>query len=71
MQAEKEREEETERRKREFEAKKIAVEAQVAVMMSELSAQEKELERFIEEEAAEKKRRDRRHADLARQRHAD
>ena len=55
MQAEKEREEETERRKREFQAKKIAVEAQVAVMMSELSAQEKELERLIEDAAAEKK----------------
>ena len=71
MQAEKEREEETERRKREFQAKKIAVEAQVAVMMSELSAQEKELERLIEDAAAEKKRRNLRHADLARQRHAD
>ncbi len=71
MQAEKERSEEIERRKREFEATKLAVEAKVSVMLSELSAKEKDLEKFIEGEAARKETLERKFADLARQRHAD
>ena len=42
-QEEKERSEEIERKSREFEAQKLSVEAQVAGMMAELSAREKEL----------------------------
>lgn len=68
---EKKRMVEIERRKRELEARKVAVEAQVAGMMSELHAEERELERLLEEE----KQRDARlvleRADMARQRRAD
>lgn len=71
LEAEKEREDEIERRKREFEFRKLAAEARVAGIMSELSAQEKDLQKFIEEETAGKKRRERRCADMARKRHAD
>ena len=47
------------------------MEAQVAGMLAELSAQEKELKKAIEEEDERKRRIDRQSAEIARQRHAD
>jgi circadian clock protein KaiC len=70
-QEEKERAEDIERRKREFEARKLSVEAQVAGMLAELSAQEKELKKTIDEADDRKRMLDRQRADIARQRHAD
>ena len=48
---EKKRADEIERKMREFEARKLSAEMQVAGMMAELSAQEKELENIAREEA--------------------
>jgi circadian clock protein KaiC len=70
-QEEKERAKDIERKTREFEARKLAVEAQVEGMMAELRAQEKELEKIAQEEAERSARAERERAELARQRHAD
>lgn len=70
-QEEKEHAEDIERRKREFEVRKLSVEAQVAGILAELSAQEKELKKTIEEAEERKRGLDRQRADIARQRHAD
>jgi circadian clock protein KaiC len=70
-QAEKERGEEVGRKRREFEAKKLAVEAQVAGMMAELEAQEKELQKTIEEENERHRMIERQRAEIAHQRQAD
>jgi circadian clock protein KaiC len=70
-QEEKERAEEIGRKQREFDIRKLSVEAQVAGMMADLSAQEKELEKIAREDAHRKARADRERAELARQRHAD
>jgi circadian clock protein KaiC len=70
-QEEKERAEEIGRKQRGFDIRKLSVEAQVAGMMADLSAQEKELEKIAKEEANRKARADRELAELARQRHAD
>jgi circadian clock protein KaiC len=70
-QEEKECAEEIERRKREFEARKLSVEAQVAGMLAKLSAQEKELQKTVDEAEERARRLDRQRADIARQRHAD
>ncbi|MGO9371317.1 MAG: circadian clock protein KaiC [Syntrophobacteraceae bacterium] len=70
-QEEKERMEEIERMQREFDIRKLSVEAQVSSMMAELSAQEKELKKAIEEEEEKKRRIDRQRSEIARQRHAD
>jgi circadian clock protein KaiC len=67
----KEREEEIERKKREFEAKKLSVEAQIAGMLSELSVEERELEKIAAEEDERKAGLERESAEIARQRHAD
>jgi circadian clock protein KaiC len=68
---EKKRADEIERKTREFEARKLSVETQVAGMMAELSAQEKELEKIAQEEANRKAGADRERAEVASQRHAD
>ena len=68
---EKERAEEIERRKREFDIRKLSVEAQVSGMMAELSAQEKELKKVVAEEDERQRRLDRQRSEIARQRHAD
>jgi circadian clock protein KaiC len=70
-QEEKERAEEIERRQREFEARKLTVEAQVAGMLADLSAQEEELKKTINEADERKRRLDRQRGEIARQRHAD
>ena len=70
-QFEKEREEEIERKKREFASRKLAVESQVSGLLAELSAQEKELEKIAQEETERKARAERELAELARQRCAD
>jgi circadian clock protein KaiC len=70
-QEEKERAEDIERRKQDFEARKLLVEAQVAGLLAELSAQEKEVKMIIEEAEEQKRRLDLQRADIARQRHAD
>jgi circadian clock protein KaiC len=70
-QEKKERAEDIERKQREFESRKLSVEAQVAGMLAELSAQEKELKKTIDEEEERKRRLDRQMAEIARQRHAD
>ena len=70
-QDEKERAEEIEWKQREFEARKLSVEAQVAGMMAELNAQEKELKKATEEEDERQRRLDRQRSEIARQRHAD
>jgi circadian clock protein KaiC len=70
-QEEKARAEEIARQQREFEARKLAVEAQVAGMLAELTTQEKELEKTVDEEAERKRRLDHRTLEIARQRHAD
>jgi circadian clock protein KaiC len=70
-QVEKEREEEIERKKREFASRKLAVEAQVSGLQAELSTLEKELKKNIEEEDERKRSLDRQSAEIARQRHAD
>jgi circadian clock protein KaiC len=69
--SEQKREEQIERKTREFEARKLSVETQVAGMMAELGTQEKELEKIILEEADRKARADRERAEIARQRHTD
>ena len=58
-QEKKERGEEIERKKREFEAKKLSAEAQVAVIMAELNEQEKELAKHIGEQDESKRMLDR------------
>ncbi len=68
---EKKRADEIERKMREFEARKLSAEMQVAGMMAELSAQEKELEKIAREEADRKAGADRERAEIASQRHAD
>jgi circadian clock protein KaiC len=68
---EKERVEEIERKKREFEALKLSVEAQVAGMMAELNAREKELRKAIEDDNERKRVLENQRAEIARQRHAD
>jgi circadian clock protein KaiC len=70
-QEEKERTEEIERKQREFEARKLSVEAEVAGMLAELNAREKELEKIAQEEAERKGRAECERVELARQRHAD
>jgi circadian clock protein KaiC len=60
-----------ERKQREFEARKLSAEAQVAGIMAELSAQEKELKKAIEEEDEMKLKLDHQRSEIARQRHAD
>lgn len=70
-QEEKQLVEEIERKKREFEVRKLSVEAQVARMMAELSSQEKELKKVIEEEDERKHRLDAQRNEIARQRQAD
>jgi circadian clock protein KaiC len=70
-QDEKERAEEIERKKREFEARKLSVEAQVAGMMAELSIRQEELKKAVEEEDERKRTLSRQSAEIARQRHAD
>jgi len=70
-QEENERAEEIERKTREFEARKLSVEAQVGAMMAELSAREKELKKAVEEEDERKRSLDRQRSEIARQRHSD
>ncbi len=70
-QEEQERSEEIERKTREFEARKLSVEAQVAGMMAELSAHEKELKKAIDEEDEKRRMLDRQRSEIARQRQAD
>ena len=67
----KEREEEIERRKREFEVRKLSVEAQIAGMLSELSLEEKELEKIAVEDDERKAGLERESAAIAHKRHAD
>ncbi|MGA2225084.1 MAG: circadian clock protein KaiC [Syntrophobacteraceae bacterium] len=70
-QEEKESAEEIERKQREFEIRKLSVEAQISGMMAELSAQEKELKKAVEDEEERKRGIDRQRSEIARQRHAD
>lgn len=68
---EKDRAEEIEIRKKEFESRKRAVEAQVAALISELSVEEKKLEKFITGETERKEKVHRDSEAMARQRRAD
>lgn len=70
-QEERDRADEIERKKRDFESRKLLVEAQVAGLFAELSAQEQELKRTMDEEDERKLMIDRQRADIAHQRHAD
>ena len=68
---EKERAGRIERKKREFEIRKLSVEAQIAGMQAQLSAEENELNKTVEDEDARKRGVERQSADIARRRHAD
>lgn len=70
-QEQKKRAEELERKKREFETRKLLVEGRIAQMLSELSQEEKELKKTVDEEAENERRLDRQKAELALRRHAD
>jgi circadian clock protein KaiC len=70
-QREKEREDEFERKKQEFQGRKLAVEAQVSGLLAELSAQEKQLQKIAQEETKRKARAEHERTELARQRQSD
>ncbi len=70
-QEEKERADEIERLQRQYEARKLSVEGQIAGLLAELNAQEKELKKRIEEAGERDRWLDRQREDMARKRRAD